>query len=63
MLSPKHTVEIDGVVRRVPLIVNVNGETYPAIAIEVIVLQQVIKARQVKANEGGIEKVPVSGYS
>ncbi len=55
-------VEIDGVVRRVPLIVNVNGETYPAIAIEVIRVATGNQSYQVKANEGGIEKVRVPGY-
>jgi adenylate cyclase len=54
--------EIDGVVRRIPLIVSVNGETYPAMAIEVIRVAVGEQSYQVKANEGGVEKVRVPGY-
>jgi len=54
--------EIDGVVRRIPLIVNVNGKTYPAIAIEVIRVATGNQSYQVKANQGGVEKVRVPGY-
>lgn len=54
--------ELDGVVRRIPLIVNVNGKTYPTIAIEVIRVATGNKSYQVKANQGGVEKVRVPGY-
>lgn len=54
--------EVDGVVRRIPLIVNVNGKTYPTIAIEVIRVATGNKSYQVKANQGGVEKVRVPGY-
>jgi adenylate cyclase len=54
--------EIDGVVRRVPLIMRVGNETYPSIAIEVIRLATGAPSYQVKANEGGVEKVRVPGY-
>ena len=54
--------ELDGVVRRVPLIVSVNGETYPAMAIEVIRVAVGEQSYQVKANQGGVEKVRVPGY-
>ena len=54
--------EVDGVVRRIPLIVNVDGKTYPTIAIEVIRVATGNKSYQVKANQGGVEKVRVPGY-
>ena len=54
--------EVDGVVRRIPLIVSVNGKTYPTIAIEVIRVATGNKSYQVKANKGGVEKVRVPGY-
>ena len=54
--------EIDGVVRRVPLIMRVGEETYPSIAVEVIRLATGAPSYQVKANEGGVEKVRVPGY-
>ena len=54
--------EIDGVVRRVPLIVRVGTETYPNIAVEVIRVATGAPSYQIKTNEGGIEKVRVPGY-
>jgi len=54
--------EIDGVVRRVPLIVTVNGETYPAIAIETIRVATGAPSYQVKAGPGGVQAVRVPGY-
>ena len=54
--------EIDGVVRRVPLLVRVQDETYPALAVEVIRLATGAPSYQVKANQGGIEAIRVPGY-
>jgi adenylate cyclase len=54
--------EIDGVVRRVPLIVTVEGETYPAIAIETIRVATGAPSYQVKAGPGGVQAVRVPGY-
>lgn len=54
--------EIDGVVRRVPLIMRVGEETYPSIAVEVIRLATGAPSYQIKANQGGIEKIRVPGY-
>ena len=54
--------EIDGVVRRVPLIMRIGDETYPAIAVEVIRVATGAPSYQVKANQGGIEAVRVPGY-
>ena len=49
--------EIDGVVRRVPLIMTVGNETYPSIAVEVIRLATGAPSYQIKANDGGVEKI------
>jgi adenylate cyclase len=54
--------EIDGVVRRVPLIMRVGNETYPAIAIEVIRVATGNPSYQIKANNAGVEKIRVPGY-
>jgi len=54
--------EIDGVVRRVPLLMRIGEDTYPAIAVEVIRLATGAPSYQVKANQGGIEAVRVPGY-
>lgn len=54
--------EIDGVVRRVPLIMRVGDETYPAIAIEVIRVATGNPSYQIKANNAGVEKIRVPGY-
>ena len=54
--------EIDGVVRRVPLIMRVGDKTYPAIAIEVIRVATGNPSYQIKANGAGVEKIRVKGY-
>jgi len=54
--------EIDGVVRRVPLIMRVGDDTYPSIAVEVIRLATGAPSYQIKANQGGVEKIRVPGY-
>ena len=54
--------EIDGVVRRVPLIMRIGEDTYPALAVEVIRTATGNPSYQVKANQGGIEAVRVPGY-
>jgi len=54
--------EIDGVVRRVPLIMRVGQETFPSLAVEVIRVATGAPSYQIKANEGGVEKVRIPGY-
>ena len=54
--------EIDGVVRRVPLIMRVGNDTYASIAVEVIRVATGAPSYQIKANEGGIEKIRIPGY-
>ena len=54
--------EIDGVVRRLPMLMRVGDAVYPAIAIEVIRVAVGEPSYQVKSNEGGIDKMRVPGY-
>ena len=54
--------EIDGVVRRVPLIMTVGNETYPAMAIEMIRVAVGDPSYQIKAGEAGVIAVRVPGY-
>jgi len=55
--------EIDGVVRRTPLIMKIGDETYPAMAIEVIRVAVGAPSYQVKAGQGGIIALRVPGFS
>jgi len=54
--------ERDGVVRRMPLIMTVAGETYPALAIETIRVATQAPSYQVKAGATGVQAVRVPGY-
>ena len=54
--------EIDGVVRRIPLIMRIGDETYPAIALETIRVATGDPSYQIKAGEGGVVAVRVPGY-
>ena len=54
--------EIDGVVRRVPLIMRVGDETYPSLAVEVIRIATNAPSYQIKAGAGGVEKIRIPGY-
>src|SRR6056300_606201 len=55
--------EIDGVVRRVPLIIRIGDETYPAMAIEVIRVATGQPSYQVKADNAGILAMRVPGFN
>ena len=55
--------EVDGVVRRIPLIMKIGEDTYPAMAIEVIRVSTGAPSYQVKAGEGGIIAMRVPGFS
>jgi adenylate cyclase len=48
------TPEIDGVVRRLPLLMRVGTEVYPSVALEVIRVAVGDPSYQVKASEGGV---------
>ena len=54
--------EIDGVVRRLPMLMRVGDQVYPSIAIEVIRVAVGEPSYQVKSNAGGIDKMRVPGY-
>ena len=54
--------EIDGVVRRLPLLMRVGEEVYPAMAIEVIRVAVGDPSYQVKAGEGGIIAMRIPQY-
>jgi len=54
--------EIDGVIRRVPLIMKIGEETYPAIAVEVIRVATGAPSYQIKSTPAGVEKVRIPGY-
>ena len=54
--------EIDGVVRRLPLMMSIGEEVYPSIAVEVLRVATGNPSYQVKANDGGIVAVRVKGF-
>ena len=54
--------EIDGVVRRMPLLMRIGEDTYPTLAVEVIRVATGAPSYQIKANQGGVEAVRVPGY-
>ena len=54
--------EIDGVVRRLPLLMKIGEEIFPALAIEVIRVATENPSYQVKSSEAGIDKMRVPGY-
>jgi len=54
--------EIDGVVRRLPLMMSIGEEVYPSIAVEVLRVATGNPSYQVKANAGGIQAVRVKGF-
>ena len=55
--------ELDGVVRRVPLLMRIGEDVYPSIAIEVIRVATGDPSYQVKAGEGGIQAMRVPGFA
>ena len=55
--------EIDGVVRRLPLLMRVGDEVYPSMAIETIRVATGDPSYQVKTEEGGITKMRVPQYA
>jgi len=53
--------ELDGVVRRLPLIIQVKKETYPTLPLEVLRVFSGEPSYQAKINEAGIQAVRVKG--
>ncbi len=56
------TPELDGVTRRIPLVVNVQEKLYPSFALELLRVAIGDPSYQLKTNEQGIEWVRVPNY-
>jgi len=54
--------EVDGVNRRLPLVVTVNGKIYPSIALETLRVAAGDSTIQVKMFEGGVEKMRIPKF-
>ena len=54
--------EVDGVVRRMPLVVAYNGRLYPSLAMEVMRVAAGDSTFQVKINEQGVEKMRIPAF-
>jgi adenylate cyclase len=54
--------EVDGVNRRLPLIVSVDGKLYPSIALETLRVAAGDSTFQVKLFEGGVEKMRIPTF-
>ena len=54
--------EVDGVVRRMPLLMKIGEDIYPAMAIEVIRVAMGAPSYQVKSGEAGVIAMRVPGY-
>ena len=55
--------EVDGVVRRIPLLMKIGEDIYPAMAIEVIRVAIGAPSYQVKSGEAGVQAMRVPGFS
>ena len=53
--------ELDGVVRRLPLVVQVKSETYPTMPLEILRVFGGEQSYQAKINEAGVQAVRVKG--
>ena len=53
--------ELDGVVRRLPLVVQIKGEVYPTFPLEVLRVFNEQPSYQAKVNEAGIQAIRVKG--
>ena len=54
--------EIDGVVRRMPLVVAVDGVVYPSLAMEALRMAAGDSTTQIKLFEGGVEKMRIPQF-
>ena len=54
--------EVDGVVRRMPLVVAVDGVVYPSLAIESLRAAAGDSTTQIKLFEGGVEKMRIPAF-
>lgn len=53
--------EVDGVTRRMPLIVAVNGEIFPSLPLEALRVATAQQSYQVKMSPAGVDKVRIKG--
>ena len=54
--------EVDGVVRRMPLVVAYNGKLYPSLAMETLRVAGADSTVQIKVNENGVEKMRIPKF-
>jgi adenylate cyclase len=54
--------ELDGVNRRVPLVITVNGKIYPSLSLETLRVLADDNTVQVKLNENGVEKMRIPKF-
>ncbi len=54
--------EVDGVVRRMPLVIAVNGVVYPNLAMEALRMAAGDSTTQIKLFEGGVEKMRIPKF-
>jgi adenylate cyclase len=54
--------EIDGVTRRIPMVVNADGQLYPSISLETLRVASGDPSFQVKVGDGGIEAVRIPKF-
>jgi adenylate cyclase len=54
--------EIDGVNRRLPLVIAVNGQLYPSLALEVMRVAAGDPSFQIKLNEHGVERLRIPQF-
>lgn len=54
--------ELDGVVRRIPMLVQANGKLYPSISLETLRVAAGDPSFQVKVNDGSIEAVRIPAF-
>ena len=54
--------EVDGVTRRIPMVVNSKGQLYPSISLETLRVAAGDQSFQVKVNESGIEAVRIPQF-
>jgi adenylate cyclase len=54
--------EIDGVVRRMPLVISINGVVYPNLAMEALRVAAGDSTTQIKLFEGGVEKMRIPAF-
>lgn len=56
------TPELDGVTRRLPLVVQIKNETYPALPLEVLRVFAGEQSYQAKVSEAGLQAIRVKGF-